>query len=282
VFFPMVGLGTWLYNEKQAELAVGLALDMGYDLIDTANVYANQPGIGRALKASKRLRSSYFITTKVNGGLSHDEATAALNQNLEQLGVDYVDLTLIHFPASWEGVGGKAGRQTEWKALEAFKKAGKSRSIGISHYCKSHVMDILEINTTAVALNQVEYHIGMPYWGDNSTDYKEYDQSVGITYMSFSTLCGPCGTDELVNGPLVTNIGKKYGKTGAQVSLKWAVQQGIPVVPKSSDPVHLAENLDLWDGWVLSQEDMAVLNAQKSPPPAVHVQPPRSGDCDVE
>jgi diketogulonate reductase-like aldo/keto reductase len=279
VFFPMVGLGTWQYNDSQAEAAVALALNLGYTMFDTANVYGNQEGIGRALKASPRLRSSYFITTKINGGLNFDDATAALNQNIQQLGVDYVDLTLTHFPADWDGHGGKAMRQAGWKALEAFKKAGKTKSIGVSHYCKSHMLDILEINTTAIALNQVEYHIGMLPWGDNATDYKDYDHSIGVTYMSFSTLCGPCGTDELINGPLVTGIGAKYNKTGAQVSLKWAVQQGIPVVPKSSDPAHLAENIDLFNGWRLSADDMQTLNAQKSPPPAMHLQPPASGDC---
>jgi diketogulonate reductase-like aldo/keto reductase len=279
----MVGLGTWQYNNTQAQAAVTMALDMGYTMLDTANVYGNQVGIGQALKASKRLRSSYFITTKINGGLDFDAATAALNENIQQLGVDYVDLTLTHFPASWDGKGGKAMRQAGWKALEAFKKAGKTKSIGVSHYCKSHMEDILEINTTTIALNQVEYHIGMIPWGNNATDYMEYDRSIGVTYMSFSTLCGPCGTNELVNGPLVTGIGAKYGKTGAQVSLKWAVQQGIPVVPKSNDPAHLAQNLDLFAGWELSDDDMKVLNSQKSPVPAGGggIQPPASGDCVV-
>jgi len=276
-----VGLGTWQYNDSQAETAATLALEMGYTHIDTADDYGNQVGIGRALKASSRARDSYFLTTKIDGGLTYDQASAALAKNLDQLGVTYVDLTLIHFPATWEGVGGKALRQAEWRALEAFKKAGKTRSIGVSHYCKSHLQDILEINTTYIALNQVEYHIGMDYWGDNSTDYKHYDRQIGVTYMSFSTLCGPCGTDELVNGALVTGIGKKYGKTGAQVSLKFAVQQGIPVVPKSSDPVHLRENIDLFDEWTLSADDMNVLISQKSPPPAMHLQPPASGDCAV-
>ena len=150
VYFPMVGLGTWQYNNSQAQAAVTTALNMGYTMIDTANVYGNQVGIGAALKASSRARSSYFITTKINGGLNFDDATTALNQNLQQLGVDYVDLTLTHFPASWEGQGGKAMRQAGWKALEAFKKAGKTKSIGVSHYCKSHMQDMLEIGRAHV------------------------------------------------------------------------------------------------------------------------------------
>lgn len=282
VYFPMAGLGTWQYNDSVAEDAVTKALNAGYTNIDTANVYGNQVGIGRALAKSSRARDSYFITTKINGGLNFADATAALNQNLDQLGLSYVDLVLTHFPAAWDGTGGRAMRIEGWKALEAFKAAGKTRSIGVSHYCKNHLEDILAINTTAIALNQVEFHIGMIPFGDNATDFMGYDRQVGVTYMSFSTLCGPCGTTELVNGPLVTGIGKKYGKTGAQVSLKWAVQQGIPVVPKTNDPIYLQENMDLFS-WSLSDEDMATLSASRSPPPCGGgtSYPGQSGDCEI-
>jgi len=244
VVFPLVGLGTGGYNDTIAEAAVRLAFQLGYSMVDTANIYKNQVGIGRALKALNRSRSSYFITTKIMGGLTYDQALQQLNENVQQLDIEYVDLTLAHFPSDLDLKGGKELRQQGWKAMEAFKKAGKTRSLGVSHYCKRHIQDILEINTTVVALNQVEYHIGMLPWGPNATDDKDWVQSVGVHYMSFSTLCGPCDTDELVDGPLVTGIGKRYGKSGAQVSLKWAVQQGIPVVPKSRDAPHLAENLE--------------------------------------
>ena len=194
---------------------------------------------------------------------------------------------LVHFPASWSGVGGKAMRQAQWRAMEAFAKAGKARSIGISHYCRKHLDDVLEIASIAPAVNQVQYHVGMGTAGPNATDDKEYMLKRGVTYESFSPLCGPCdGADrtELISGKLVTSIGAKYGKTGAQVALKWQVQQGIPVIPKSSNPTHIAQNLDLFS-WTLSDEDMAALTAAKSPPVAGATGPagePTSGDCDIE
>merc|ERR1712070_1213685 len=128
-------------------------------------------------------------------------------------------------------------------------KAGKARAIGVSHYCRSHVEDILAVATVPIALNQVMYHVGMGKSPDLGSDFKDYCQQMGIVYMSFSTLCGPCGEKdnmELINGPLVTEIGKAHGVSGPQVALKWAVQQGIPVVPKSHKPEHLKEDFDLF------------------------------------
>jgi len=280
VYLPMVGLGTWEYNDSMAEAAVTIALGLGYTHIDTALVYGNQKGIGRALAASGRARDSYFITTKIPGGSTYAQATADLNTDLEELGLDYVDHVMVHFPATWAGEGGKELRVEGWKALEDFKKAGKTRSIGVSHFCKQHLDDILAVNTTAIAINQVEYHIGMGSADKNATDDKAYCDSIGVTYMSFSTLCGPCGTDELRTGDLVVNIGKKYGKSGSQVSLKWAVQQGIPVIPKSSSAQHQQENLDLFS-WTLSKADMQTLTLAKSPPACGGgaTYPGASGDC---
>lgn len=282
VHFPMVGLGTWLYNSTVAEAAVADALALGYTHIDTALVYGNQEGIAKAIKASGRARDSFFVTSKVPGGMSQEDATVQLDLILTQLGLDYVDLVLAHYPADWSRKGGKADRQAGWKALEAFKAAGKTRAIGVSHYCQSHINDILEINTTTIALNQVEYHIGMGSAGVNSNDYRDWDNSQGIQYMGFSSLCGPCGTTELINGPLVTSIGKKYNKSGAQVSLKWVVQQGFPVIPKTDSKTHMTANLDLFD-WELSDEDMATLTAQATPAAVGGGKnfPGESGDCEI-
>ena len=291
VELPMAGLGTWQYNSSVAESAVLAALRMGYTHIDTALGYKNQDGVGRALAASGRPRDSYFVTSKIPGGLSYKETKQALHLALEQLFPGqkdaYVDLMLVHFPADWDGNGGKVLRQQEWKALEAFSKAGKASAIGVSHYCQSHLEDLFEIADIKPAVNQVQYHVGMGTAGVNATDFKEYDKQVGVVYESFSPLCGPCdGSDktELITGKLVTSIGAKYGKTGPQVALKWQVQQGIPVIPKSSNPLHLAQNIDLFS-WTLSAEDMATLSAATVP--AVSGVPgpdgkPVSGDCDVK
>merc|ERR1719453_1482513 len=266
---PMAGLGTWQYNDSVAEAAVTAYLsdEVAGTHIDTAYGYLNGNGIGKALAASSRPRDSYFITSKIPGGLNTSTANQNFEDNLKQLQTTYVDLLLVHFPATWGGVGGKALRQEEWKAMEAFVKNAQAKAIGVSHYCQRHIQDILEINTVPIAVNQVQYHVGMgspTTNGVNATDYKEYVQSKGIVYESFSPLCGPCGTSELLNGTLVTSIGKKYGKSGAQVSLKWQIQQGIPVIPKTKSVKYMLENVDLFS-WKLSKADMALLTAATSP-----------------
>jgi diketogulonate reductase-like aldo/keto reductase len=280
VYLPMSGLGTWQYNTTTAQAASELALDLGYTHIDTALGYGNQVGVGNAIKNSGRARDSLFVTSKIPGGLNFAEATRQLELSLSQLGLDYVDLMLTHFPASWSGVGGKEMRVQEWKALEAFQKAGKAKAIGVSHYCRQHVQDILDIpNTVPIAVNQVQYHVGMGLSVPNATDDKTWMTAHGILYQSFSPLCGPCGTKELIDGPMVVDIGKKYNKSGAQVSLRWLVQSGVPVIPKTDKSGHLVENIDLFD-WELSQEDMDTLNKATSPPVAGN-SPTDSGDCGV-
>ena len=291
VEMPLAGFGTWQYNSSVAESSVLTAMGLGCTHIDTALGYGNQDGVGRALAQSGLARKDYFLVSKIPGGLTEADAADNLATALEQLfpgdANAYVDLMLVHFPAAWSGEGGKALRQAEWKALETFAKAGKAKAIGISHYCQKHLDDVLEIATIPPAVNQVQYHVGMGTAGGNATDDKEYMQKMGVTYQSFSPLCGPCDGDdhmELITGELVTSIGLKYNKTGAQVALKWQTQQGIPVIPKSSDPVHIAQNLDLFS-WTLSDDDMAALTAAVKPPVAGDFSPSgeaTSGDCDIE
>merc|ERR1711907_865069 len=284
VRMPMMGLGTWQYNDTVAGQAVAAALKMGYEHIDTANIYANQVGIGKALKASSRKRASYFITTKIGGGLNQSTAELQFKQNLLQ----------VHYPCTMDAkaAGGKAGRQSLWKVMESFYHSGRARSIGVSHYCKRHLEDVFEIATVRPMINQVQYHVGMasPTTSfPNATDDKEFDETHGVVYQSFSPLCGPCGTTELIDGPLVTKIAAKYKSgldgspiSGAQVSLRWQVQQGIPVIPKTHKNDYLKQDKDLFS-WKLSAQDMAALSAATSPavaggdagPPAT------SGDCSI-
>jgi diketogulonate reductase-like aldo/keto reductase len=286
VDLPMQGLGTWLYNNSRAEAAVELALSLGYVSFDTAHIYGNSVGIGRALKAAKvkygRDRKSYFVQTKVNGGLNYSTTIAQHDVNLAQLGTDYVDLLLIHFPSDimvTPPVGSRAMRQAQWRAMETLFKQGKAKAIGVSHFCKQHLDDILAIAEVQPAVNQVQYHVGMGTAPNNATDDKPFDAKVGVHFQSFSPLCGPCGTHELIDGPLVTKIGKKYNVSGVQVSLRWIVQQGIPVIPKTDKKEHLLENADLFS-WKLDAADMATLTAQTKP--AVDgTSPTNSGDCQL-
>jgi len=277
---PLVGLGTWQYNSSLAESVVEVALKTGFRHVDTAWVYKNQDGVGRALHKSGLPREDYFITTKIPGGLNASATRAYLDECLQLLNHSYVDLVLIHFPAPFTGKGGSPSlRKEEWLALEKWALEGKAKAIGVSHYCKSHVDDTLSAATLPIALNQVMYHVGMGTSPDVATDYKDYMQQLGIVYMSFSTLCGPCDGDDpkvLTEGSLVTEIGKKYGKTGAQVALRWAVQQGVPVVPKSQNPKHLAEDLDLFS-FELSESDMERLSSATTPATGAK----DSGDCEM-
>merc|ERR1711924_422367 len=164
-------------------------------------------------------------------------------------------------------VTGPAQRKEQWTALEAWAKSGKARAIGVSHYCRRQLEDILSVATVPVALNQVEYHIGMGSSGPNANDDKEFAQSKGILFVSFSTLCGPCGAagnTTLINGPLVTEIGKAHNVSSPQVALRWAVQQGIPVIPKSHKPEHLKEDFDLFS-FSLTLAEMDKLTSATTP-----------------
>lgn len=293
VYMPLVGLGTWLYNDTVAYGAVTNALSMGYPHIDTAFNYGNAKGVGHAIaehvSGNKQKRSDLFITTKVMAGIPeggdlnmHDLAI----KHLKDLKLDYVDLLLLHFPCKPSGddcIGGRELRQAQWKDLESLVKEKKVRAIGVSHYCPHHLQDIFDIMTIKPAVNQVQYHVGMGKAVKNATDDREFDEDHGILYQSFSPLCGPCTAEqhmELLNGPLVSGIGKKYGKTGAQISLKWQVQQGIPVIPKSSSVTHLRENLDLFD-FTLSDDDMEALTNADSPPVSGGPSATDSGDCSI-
>jgi len=283
VDMPLFGIGTWEYNDTVAEAAVATAFSLGYRHVDTAYIYENQVGVGRALKKSGVDREDFFVTTKIFGGLNSSEAAKNLDKCLEDLQLDYVDLMLLHFPASTSGTGGAAMRKEEWLALEKWAKSGKAKAIGISHYCKRQVEDIQSVATLPIAVNQVQYHVGMGSAGDDATDFKTWVQSQGILFESFSPLCGPCGHADhmkLINGALVSKIGKAHNKTGSQVSLRWLVQQGIPVIPKSNEKAHQQENMDIFD-FELTADEMATLTAAKSPPVGGGPSPSDSGDCGI-
>mmetsp|Transcript_32197 Transcript_32197/g.95881 ORF Transcript_32197/g.95881 Transcript_32197/m.95881 type:complete len:322 (+) Transcript_32197:69-1034(+) len=284
VRMPLVGIGTWQYNSSTTSRAVAEAFKLGYRHVDTALIYQNQKGVAEALRRSGLRREEYFVTTKIPGGLNASATAAAADQCLSELGLDFVDLLLVHFPASFEGKGGPELRKEEWLALERWAKTGKARAIGVSHYCRSQLDDVLSVSTVPIALNQVEYHVGMGSSGPEANDDKEYCQSKGIVYMSFSTLCGPCPPQSkhaLVAGDLVTGIGRAHNKSGAQVSLRWAVQQGIPVVPKSDKASHLQSNFDLFD-FQLMPDEMRRLTAATEPAVAGGGDGKISGDCSVK
>ena len=286
VKLPLLGAGTWQYNDTVAYSSVCQALQAGYTLVDTAFGYHNQRGVGKDLKDchTGKNRADLFVLTKVPGGLTEQETLAHMAQNLFALNVEFVDHVMVHYPADWdEQYASKQMRQAQWRALEQIYYAGKARSIGVSHYCPQHLNDIMEIATVKPSINQVEYHVGS---GD--VDHvRDYCRQYGIAFMSFSPLCGPCklqnpARDSLVSGSFVSNIAKRYNKTAAQVALRFIVQQALSmaenntmagVIPKSNSITHIKENMDIF-AWSLTDDDMQLLHAAQQPQA-------EEGDCDV-
>mmetsp|Transcript_16585 Transcript_16585/g.41548 ORF Transcript_16585/g.41548 Transcript_16585/m.41548 type:complete len:359 (-) Transcript_16585:1036-2112(-) len=283
VYMPLIGAGTWQYDEDEAYESVCKAFGAGYTFVDTAYGYKNQKGVGKAIKDCwKGNRTDLFVMTKIPGGLNASEVQRLHEVNLKELELDYVDHLMTHFPADWEEtVASPEARQEEWLALEDIYYTGEARSIGISHYCSKHILDIMWVATVTPAINQVEYHVG----SQDIDNVIDTCADFGITFMSFSPLCGPCTydpKDSLINGDLVTDIASQYDHireahdgvvTGSQVSLRYIVQQGIPVIPKSNTFAHIISNLQIFD-FELSDEHMDSL-ARATTPAA------EAGDCDV-
>lgn len=281
VMCPLVGAGTWQYNKTLAYESLCKAFGEGITFVDTALGYHNQEGVGEAIRGCYQgKRQDLFVLTKIPGGLSFQETLAAHRQNMFQLNIMYVDHLMVHFPSDWgQNVTGKQQRQQAWLALEEIWYTGQARSIGISHYCPSHIDDILEVATVRPSLNQVEYHVGS---GDVDNVFQKCKDEK-IICMSFSPLCGPCQyepEDSLISGDLVTDIAKHHNVTGSQVALRFIVQQALnpksfigPVIPKSNNVEHIRQNMDLFS-FELSSNDMDRLGSASKPPA-------EGGDCDV-
>lgn len=253
VSMPMMSLGTWQYNPSTAQAAVSLALEVGFNHIDTANNYKNQDGVGAALKGVER--SSYFLTTKVPAG---DAAFTrqALQDNLDQLGLDFVDLVLVHYPPQ---DGDCEQMQQQWAAMETFYKAGKARAIGVSNYCPSSLECIKKVAAVTPAVNQVQFHVGM---GTDPIGLKSYCDEHDIHLQAYSPLGD--GTSELITGDLVSGIGGTHNKTGAQVSLRWIYENGVSLTTKTTKESHMLEDLDVFH-FAFATEEKRQLDSATSP-----------------
>lgn len=275
------GAGTWQYNNSVAYDSLCKAFAVGYTYLDTSSNYGNEEGVGDAIRdcwlGAGKAREDLFVMTKVDGGLTAQQVAAAHATNLQQLRLDYVDHLMTHFPGDWAetpATSNPAARQQEWLALESIYYSGQARSIGVSHYCSNHLDDIMEVATVTPSINQVEYHVGS---GD--VDHvMDKCAEIGTYFQSFSPLCGPCvykAENSLIDGTLVTDIASHYNVTGAQVSLRWIVQQAIPgapgyrpfvagVIPKADDLAYIKENIDIFN-FELSLDDMDRLTAASAP-----------------
>jgi diketogulonate reductase-like aldo/keto reductase len=244
VRMPMLGLGVYdMYNDE-AEKAVGDALQIGYRLIDTAEMYRNEAEIGRAVKASGIPRAEIFVTTKIaNPSQGYDSTIRAFDESLRKLQMDYVDLYLVHWPI-------KQTRKDTWEALEQIYAEKKARAIGVANYYEPHLDELYGYADVRPMVNQVEYSpfLQLP-------SLRERCRKEGIVMQAYTPLVRGKRFDD----PRLKSIALKYGKSPAQVILRWDIQQGICPIPKSVSHTRLQENFDVFD-FELSQEDMQILN----------------------
>lgn len=243
VEMPVAGIGTFLLSPDEAESSVLNALHGGYRLIDTANAYVNEKAVGRAMKKSGVPREEIFLETKIWPAFYEQED--AVEKTLERLDTDYIDLLLIHQPAGNYIAG--------YRQMEAAYKEGKVRSIGLSNFSKDQVREILSICQVKPAVLQTEVH---PYYQEKAL--KELLSSKGMVIQAWYPLGH--GDTALINEPLFGRLAEKYGRTNAQIILRWHVQAGNIVIPGSKNPAHIRDNFALFD-FELTAEEMAEIAA---------------------
>ena len=239
---PMLGLGVWQVPDgPECVKAVRSALDLGYRHIDTAQAYGNEESVGRALRDSGVPRSEAFITTKFYPG--HKDPVAEAEQSLRRLGVDHVDLYLIHWP--------QGGPTWAWPGMERARELGLARSIGVSNFSAGELDEVLAAGTIPPAVNQAQFST-LEYRRGLLADC----QQRGIVLEAYS----PLGTGRHMANPTVSQIAQRAGRTPAQVLLRWCLQHDVPVIPKSTHSERIQENAQIFD-FALSGEDMAALDA---------------------
>ncbi|MFG2306774.1 aldo/keto reductase [Actinacidiphila glaucinigra] len=248
VTMPQLGFGVWQVPDDEAATAVATALEAGYRSIDTAALYRNEQGTGRAIAASGIPREELFVTTKLwNTDQGHDNALRAFDASLGKLGLDYVDLYLIHWPAPARGL-----YLETWRALEKIHADGRARAIGVSNFPVAQLRHLLDEGGVAPALNQVELHPHLP-----QTELRAFHAGHGIATEAWSPLGQGRG---LLDEPALAAIAAKHGRTPAQVVLRWHLQIGNVVIPKSVTPSRIRENIDVF-GFELDGEDLAAIDA---------------------
>ncbi|MFE5207139.1 aldo/keto reductase [Streptomyces sp. NPDC056600] len=248
VEMPQLGFGVWQIPDDEAERAVATALEAGYRSIDTAAAYGNERGTGRAVAASGLPREEVFVTTKLwNSDQGHDSTLRAFDASLKKLGLDYVDLYLIHWPLP------KRGTFVEtYKAFEKLHAEGLIRAIGVSNFLPEHLRTLMEATTVVPAVNQIELHPRL-----QQSEARAVHAELGIATEAWSPLGAGKG---LLEVPAIAAIARKHGRTPAQVVLRWHLQTGNIVIPKSATPSRIKENFEVFD-FSLDEEDLAAVRA---------------------
>ncbi|HVK26374.1 MAG TPA: aldo/keto reductase [Actinokineospora sp.] len=244
---PQLGYGVWQVPDDVAVSAVATAIEAGYRSIDTAAIYGNEAGTGAAINASGVPREELFVTTKLwNSDQGYDEVLRAFDTSLGKLKLDYVDLYLIHWPAA-----GQDKYVDSWRALEKIQADGRARSIGVSNFQQQHLDRLFAETGVVPAVNQIELHPNLP-----QTDLRAFHAEHGIATEAWS----PLGRGTLLDDAAVVAIGERHGKSAAQVLLRWHLDLGNIVIPKSVTPARIRANLDVFD-FDLTDVDRAELAA---------------------
>ncbi len=254
VKIPKLGLGTWFITNNDAAQAVREAVQIGYRHIDTAQAYQNEAGVGEGVRSAGIAREDLFVTTKLAAEVkSYDEAVVSIDRSLQVLGLDYIDLMIIHSPKPWAKYGEAdryfEGNSQAWRALEGAYKAGKLRAIGLSNFEQADIENILASGTVKPMVNQILAHISnMPH------ELIEFSKAQGILVEAYS----PIGHGELLKNEKVKEIADKYKVSIPQLSIRYLLELGLLPLPKTANPAHMKSNVAV--DFEISGQDMQLLN----------------------
>ncbi len=253
VEIPKIGLGTWMIDDDKAAQTVCAAVEIGYRHIDTAQGYGNERGVGEGVRACGVSRDQIFVTTKLEAAYkSYAEAKAGIERSMKALGLDYIDMMIIHSPQPWTDFRGNdhffEGNREAWRALEEAYNAGKLRAIGVSNFEPIDLDNILDHCTVKPMVNQILAHIG-----NTPFDVIDYTQSKGILVEAYS----PVGHGAMLNNQSLSMIAEKYGVTIPQLCIRYCLQLGLLPLPKTANPDHMRSNAAV--DFEISREDMDTL-----------------------
>lgn len=253
VEIPKLGLGTWMIDDDKVADAVKVAIDLGYRHIDTAQAYANERGVGEGIRNSRVARDNLFVTTKLDAGIkSYEEANAAIGGSLETMGLDYIDLMIIHSPQPWGDFAGDEryfeGNLAAWKALEEAYEAGKLRAIGVSNFEKEDLDNLFDNASVKPLLNQILAHVS-----NTPFDLINYAKSKSMVVEAYS----PFGHGQVLNNAEIKEIAGKYGVSVPQLCIRYCLQLDLLPLPKTANPNHMKNNAEV--DFEISAEDMEKL-----------------------
>lgn len=255
VEIPKLGLGTWMIEDDKVADAVKAAIALGYRHIDTAQAYQNERGVGEGVRTCGVDRGEIFVTTKLDAGIkSYEEAKAAIDSSLELMGLDYIDMIIIHSPKPWQDFHGEDGyfdgNLAAWKALEEAYEAGKLRAIGVSNFQKADLENLIDNGSVKPMVNQILAHIS-----NTPFDLIKFSQGNGILVEAYS----PMGHGELMKNEEVGKMAEGYGVSIPQLAIRYCLQLGLLPLPKTATPAHMENNAAV--DFEISDADMEVLKS---------------------